>query len=186
MADLINDSQIRELVNDPARKCFIKKDTAYLPFIYVDPKNSPIDRQIIPANRKQLTFLYHLQSSLDLEESAKKADMTVEEAERFLDKPGIKAWLENKAEQAALISDWTPGKWFQLGQKFLDAPEEVEIPRAKIEVWKEFGDRVMPKVSRNSDREGSANVVINISGDAVREAFSRKAAIDAQIIGDAA
>lgn len=181
VADLLSDSQLKSLADTPARKCLIRKDHIYLPFLKISPNGSA--SRMVRANRKQLTLLANLQNDLSIAEAAEKAGLTEAQALYFLKKRDVQDWLRNKAEEAAVVRDWTPGKWFDWGQKVLDAPEGVEIPRAKIEVWREFGDRCVPKPSRNGEQTGP-KIEINIDLDKAREALQRQDSIEAQIVSE--
>ena len=179
MGDLLSDSEIKGLVNTPARTCLIRKDHVYLPFLKIASAGS--ESRLIRANRKQLTLLSHLREGLSISEAATKSELTESQALYFLKKREVQDWLRNKAEEEAVIRDWTPGKWFDWGQKVLDAPEGVEIPKAKIEVWREFGDRCVPKPSRNGEQTGP-KIEINIDLDKARAALQRQDSIEAQIV----
>lgn len=181
MSDLLSDSQIKDLADTPARKCLIRKDHVFLPFLSI--KDSHNKRSLIRANRKQLTLLSHLHAGLSILEAATKSELTESQALYFLKKPEVQAWLRNKAEEEAVLRDWTPGKWFDWGQKVLDTPEGIEIPKSKIEVWREFGDRCVPKPSRNGEQTGP-KVEININLEAARAALKRQDSIEAQIVSE--
>lgn len=179
--NLLTDSEVKSLVNTGARKCLIRKDHVYLPFLQLP--GTPNNQRMIRVNRKQLTLLSHLQEGLPIAEAAAKSELTENQAIYFLKKKEVLEWLQNKAKEAAIVRDWTPGKWFDWGQKVLDAPEGVEIPKSKIEVWREFGDRCVPKPSRNGEQTGQ-RVEININLDEARKALQRQEAIEGQLVSE--
>jgi hypothetical protein len=177
---LLTDPEVKALVNTGGR-CLIRKDHVFLPFLQLP--GQPNENRITRVNRKQLTLLSHLQEGVSIAEAAAKSELSESQAIYFLKRRDVQEWLQNKAKQEAIIRDWTPGKWFEFGQKVLDAPEGVEIPKSKIEVWREFGDRCVPKPSRNGEQTGP-RVEININLDEARAALKRQETIEGQIVAE--
>lgn len=141
---------------------------------------------MIRCNRRQLTLLQALKEGLSVQDAALKAELTEEQAVRFLKKKDVQAWLRNKAEEEAVLRDWTPEKWFALGQKWLDGDDSHRVPKHKIEVWRELGDRVVPKPSRNDEKDLKPVIEINIDPEAINRAFERQQSIEAQIVREQA
>jgi hypothetical protein len=138
---------------------------------------------IVRFSRKQYAFLHAFRLGTPLAEAASKAGMTPESVKRFLEKPDTITWLRDRALKDEIRNEWNePGKWYAEGQKMLEQPD---LAKHKLEIWKEFGDRAVPKPSRNaSESQSSPKIVINIDPDAIERAKARKAAIDAQIVGE--
>ncbi len=132
---------------------------------------------------RQYVFLQSYRLGVPLEDAATKADMSTEAAERFLAKDDTRRWLEDRALKDHIKNEWDePGKVYAEADRLFNADE---VPKHKVDILKEFWDRVSPKPSRNGGGNAAPNVIINISGEAVKEAFIRKTAIDAQISREA-
>jgi hypothetical protein len=174
------------MVNTPARHGLIQKDTVWAPFLYLDGERG--DRKIIRLNRRNLTLLAALNddSVTSFEEACQRAKMTREQALHFLRRKDVREWLDNKAREASIQLEWNrPEKWYALADKWIRAPIEEKPTKADVEIWKEIGDRVVPKPSRNSEPEGP-KVTINIDMNAAKEALLRQNAIEAQIVKEQA
>lgn len=139
---------------------------------------------IVEFTAKQYIFLKHFRLGIPLDEAAARASMTPEQANRFLDKPATRTWLQDRALKDYIKEEWAePGKWWQQGDEWLKAPKEQKPNKNDVEIWKEFGRRVCP-ISEN--QSGGAKIEINIDPMAVQEAFRRQQVIEAQIVNDKA
>lgn len=140
--------------------------------------------EVIQFTARQYLFLQAYRLGVPIEDAAAKAGMSPESADRFLDKDATKRWLADRATKDHIKNEWDePGKVYAEADKLYNTDE---VPKHKVDILKEFWDRVVPKPSRNGDKAGTPNVVINISGEAVKEAFIRKNAIDADIVREQA
>lgn len=138
--------------------------------------------EVIKFTRKQYLFLHHFKLGVELEEAAAKADMTLEQVERFLAKEDTQAWLSDRALQDHIRNEWQePSKWWAMGNEVLEGRRHLS--KDQQVVFAMFGDRVCPKAKESSD-SGAKNIVINIDPGAVQEAFRRQNAIDADIVQD--
>lgn len=140
---------------------------------------------MIRLHRKQLEFLYlYGAEGLSFAEAASKSGMTVEQASRFWKRADVQAWLADMAAEVAVQVEWQrkPAKWWALGQKWMEAPKHLKPVKSDIEIWKEFGDRVVPKPSRNGERESGAKIEIHIDGTVLDYFKGRQKAIDGEIV----
>lgn len=139
---------------------------------------------MVRLNRKQANFLYFYGADgVSFGEAAEKAGMTEEQAGRFWKRPDVQEWLADMASELAVKEDWErrPAKWYALGDKWLRAPKEEKPLKVDVEIWKEFGDRVLPKQSRNAERGGAA-IEIHIDGAVLDYFRTRQKTIDAEVV----
>ncbi len=136
------------------------------------------DPNLPDFSSKQYVFLNAYRYGTPIEEASAKADLTVDQAERFLDKPKVRAWLADRALKDHIKHEWEePGRWYAEGERIM---KMERCPKHKVEVWKAFGDRVAP-AKRLSEGNTTNNVVINIDAGSIQEAKRRKEAIEVEI-----
>lgn len=156
------------------RKSLVRRDDCFIPLV-LDEKRT----RFIQFKRKYLQFLQNWKADVPLEKAAANANLTVEQARRFLCRKDVRAWLSDLAQEAAIKRDWDrPEKWFAKGDEMMS---KSEVPDHVIKIWQEFGDRVAPKPSRNAPSDRTPQIQININPGAVEKAFERQAAIEAEI-----
>lgn len=135
---------------------------------------------IVKFSAKQYVFLRSYRLGVSLEDAALKSGLTKDEAERFLDKPKTKAWLEDRATKDHIKNEWAePGKWFKEGDDIIEGKKNWS--KAQLEVWKAFGERVAP-VKKEETHNTKPTIQINIDPSAVQEAFRRQQSIEAEIV----
>lgn len=188
LTESVTDAQIKQFVNTPARSCLIQQGHVYLPFLYFDKsqEQSPKTPKFIRVHRKHTAFLYHYgQDGMSFEEAATKAGLTVEQAGRFWRRKDVQEWLSNMAAEISVQVDWQrrPAKWWALGDKWMKAPKEEKPTKMDVEIWKEFGDRVMPKPSRGNDGSSHGKIEIHIDGEVLKYFKGRQEAIEAEVVG---
>jgi hypothetical protein len=167
----LDSKELTNLGKTDATAPLVVGNTVYDPLTFA-PK-------IVKFSRKQYLFLNTYKLGTPLEEAARKAELSVEQAERFLDKPDVRAWLEDRALMNHIKTEWEePAKWWSMGNEVLEGKKEMS--KIQFGVWENFGDRVAPKKSFNADN--SPKVVININPEAVREAVRRQDAIDGEVV----
>lgn len=133
--------------------------------------------KIVRFSRKQYQFLNHYRLGVPLEDAALKADLTSEQAERFLDKADTQAWLEDRALMNHIKTEWEePGKWWRMGNEVLEGKRDFN--KAQTVVFQEFGQRAVPK---KGELGSGPKVTVNVSVEAVKEAFRRQEAIDGEL-----
>jgi hypothetical protein len=143
--------------------------------------NSKTGTEIAYVNwsRRQYLFAQSYRKSHDVEASAKEAGITVEAANRFLDKEDVKAWMTDKRMKEAVREKWeAPEEWYAEGQKLY---EQEMVPKHRLEIWKEFGDRAAVKPSRNEPGNNQPKLEIHIDAAAVQRCLDKQKAIDAEI-----
>lgn len=159
------------------RRATVRRDGVFHAMVY------HADR-FINIKQKHQNFLNNWKDNVSLEKAANNANLTVEQARRFLARKDVRAWLDDLRREAAIKQEWDrPGKWYAKGQEMLAQPV---VPDHHIKIWQEFGDRAVPKPSRNAPSEARPTITININPNAVDKAFERQAAIEAQISKEAA
>lgn len=133
---------------------------------------------IVRFSRKQYHFLNAYKLGVPLSEAAVRADMTVEQAERFLSKSQTIAWLKDRSLMHHIKTEWEePGKWWAYGNDVLEGRKEMS--KAQTVVFQEFGQRTCPK--KNPEGHGITKIEINIDPKAVSDALIRQEAIDGEI-----
>lgn len=134
--------------------------------------------EIVRFSRKQYIFLNAYKLGVPIDEAAAKADLTVEQAERFLRKPQTIEWLRDRSLMHHIKTEWEePGKWWSMGNEVLEGKRQFN--KSQIVVFQEFGHRAVPKKSDTA--YSSTKIEINIDPQAVKEAFIRQEAIDGEV-----
>lgn len=134
--------------------------------------------EFVTFSRKQYLFLNAYKMGVPLEEAAAKAEMTSEQATRFLDKPNTIAWLKDRSLMHHIKTEWEePGKWWTLGNDVLEGKRD--LTKAQQVVFQEFGQRAVPK--RADAGHGVTKIEINIDPQAVKNALARQNAIDGEL-----
>lgn len=145
--------------------------------VFEGSKYSP---EIVHFTRQKYLLLNHYHAGLTLAEAAAKVTMDLEEAAEFIDSPKAVAWLEREA-----LKDYTKRKWADGGEWILAGDECLQGKRhlAKDQqiVFQAFGDRFMPK-SKESGDEKKTVINFNFTAEAVKEAFQRQTAIEAELV----
>lgn len=137
--------------------------------------------EIVRFSRKQYVFLNAYRMGVPLPEAALKAGMTPEAVERFLDKPDTIAWLQDRALQHHIKTEWEePDKWWTMGNAVLEGKRDFS--KAQTEVWKDFGRRIAPVVGEGHGQ--GTKIEININPAAVQEAFRRQPVIEAKLVDE--
>lgn len=139
-------------------------------------------QKILRFTTRQYRFLNAYRLGVSFQEACSKAGLSPEQAERFLQKADTVAWLQDRALKDHIKREWEePGKWYEVGEEMRNMDE---VPKHKLEIWKEFGDRAVPKQSRNADSGNSTKIEIIIDPGAHERSKERRAAIEAQIVKD--
>lgn len=160
----------RDLSRTDASRGLVLGNDVYDPLIF-QPK-------LIKFTRRQYLFLNHYKLGMSLGEAALKADMTADQADRFLGKPATVEWLRDRALKDHIRNEWAePGKWWEMGDKVLNG--EKHLSKDQQVVFMAFGDRVCPKARESGGSQ--TKIEINIDPKAVQDAFSRQNAIEAEI-----
>ena len=153
------------LQNSYTRKGLIKRADVFVPLVFHRDG-------FIQFKRKHLLFLNAWKENTPLEKAANDANLTVAQARRFLARKDVRAWLADLSQEAAIKRDWDrPEKWYAKGNELLS---QTEVPDHVIKVWQEFGDRAVPKPSRNAPSDRAPQIQININPAAVEQAFHRR------------
>lgn len=164
----------RELINDlgktDATRALVVGNSVYDALLF--------SRRLVRFSRRQYLFLNSYRLGVSLAEAAVKADMTIDQAERFLRRPQTRAWMEDRAKKDYIRTEWhESNKWWEMGHEVLEGKRHLS--KDQQVVYLEFGKRVCPEVK--SIQDARPNIQINIDPGAVQEAFRRQNAIDAEI-----
>ncbi len=168
---------IEKMGTTDATKALVVGNSVYDPLVF--------SRRLVHFSRRQYLFLNSYRLGVPLAEAASKADMTVEQAERFLKRPMTRAWLDDRAKKDYIRNEWhESNKWWEMGDKVLNG--ERRLSKDQQVVYMAFGERVCPK-PRETDPEKVKTVIhFNFSAQDVKEAFRREASFETQVEGDAA
>lgn len=128
----------------------------------------------------EMRFLKEYGPYTTIEDAAKKAGVPVEFATRFLKTKRVREFLQDKFQQIAIHEGWTVERWFAEGDKVWRGQKTVS--REQLDIWKEFGARILPKAKGASVGDGPEKPQITINIGAVDEAFRRNQAIQAEIL----
>lgn len=136
------------------------------------------DPSIPDFSSRHYIFLNAYRYGTPLDEAAQKADLSVEQADRFLDRDDVKRWLADRAKKDHIKREWEePGKWYQIGNDKLEGKREMD--KADVVIWQEFGKRVVP--TRGESAGNVTKIEINIDPNSVQNALDRQKAIDAEL-----
>ncbi len=146
---------------------------------------SQILPDVVHFTRQQYLFLNTYRLGVSLDEAAGKAGLTKEEATRFLDRPKTVAWLQDRALKSHIRNEWHESdKWWEVGNQCLEGTRH--LAKDQQVVFLEFGKRVCPEQKSHPESSKGPTINFNFGPEAVKEAFRRQAAIDAEVSGDAA
>lgn len=135
--------------------------------------------QLFSFRPNDLRFLREFGPETSIEEAAEKAGVPVEYATRLLKRKAVRQFLADKFQQIAIQNGWTVERWMAEGDKVWRGAKVVS--REQLDVWKEFGARILPKAKGAAMGDGSDKPQITINIGAVDEAFQRQRAIQAEI-----
>jgi hypothetical protein len=137
------------------------------------------DASIPDFSSKHYLFLNAYRYGVPIEAAASKADMTPDQAERFLGRADVVAWLKDRALKDYIKYEWSePAKWYQLGEEVLEGRRKMD--KAQSLIWQEFGKRVAPAKGEGSSH-GTTKIELHISPESVQAALRRQDAIDAEL-----
>lgn len=139
------------------------------------------ENKIIPFRPWEIRFLDAYSRGMDPVKVCMDMGLEQGKAERLLMRPRARAYLADVARQYAAREGWTPERWFSEGTKVWNG--EKEVSREQLDVWKEMGGRVAPRVEKGSD---TSKPIININIGAMNDALKRQDIIDAQVQRDPA
>lgn len=129
---------------------------------------------------RHYVFLRHYSLETPLEDAAEKAELTVEQAERFLDRKDVREWLADRALKSYIKQEWeVPGKLYKELDDVYEGRKVLER-KSQMEALKLLAERVAPP-RRSTDGQGSPSYTFNFGVDAVKAAFDRQKAIDAEV-----
>lgn len=147
----------------------------YDPLQFVEDGQDPV----VQLTPRQYRFLSHYRQGVALKDACEKAGWTLEQAERFFASDKARRWLSDKAKK-----DLIKQKWGDPAEVYAEADRlyhDDEAPKHRVDLLKEFWDRAVPKISRNTEPV-APKIEIHISNpDAIVQAFDRQKAIETQI-----
>lgn len=136
--------------------------------------------EVVHFTRKQYLFLNAYRLGVSLEEAASKASMSIEEADRFLDRPKTVRWLADRAMKSHIRQEWHESdKWWEIGNECLEGRRHLS--KDQQVVYLEFGKRVCPEAKSHAEGSKGTTINFNFGPEAVQEAFRRQNAIETEI-----
>lgn len=136
--------------------------------------------EVVHFTRKQYLFLNAYRLGVSLEEAASKASMSIEEADRFLDRPKTVRWLADRAMKSHIRQEWHESdKWWEMGNECLEGRRHLS--KDQQVVYLEFGKRVCPEAKSSGESSRGTTINFNFGPEAVQEAFRRQEAIEAEL-----
>ncbi len=135
--------------------------------------------QVFEFRPNELRFLREFGPDTSVEDAAKKANVPVELCHRMLKRKAVQEFLADKFQQVAIQQGWTVERWMTEGDAVWRGKKFVT--REQLEIWKEFGARILPK-TRTVVQSETEKPQITININAVDEAFQRQRAIDAEVL----
>lgn len=163
---------IRDLGKTDATRALVVGNSVYDPLLF--------SRRLVCFSRRQYLFLNAYRVGVSLAEAAAKADMTPEQAERFLKRPMTRAWMEDRAKKDYIRNEWhESNKWWEMGQEVLEGKRH--LAKDQQVVYLEFGKRVCPESKSHPEGSKGTTINFNFSQEAVQEAFRRQASIEAEL-----
>lgn len=128
----------------------------------------------------EMRFLREYGPDVSIEDAAKKAGVEPELAKKMLKRKAVREFLQDKFQQVAIQNGWTVERWFSEGDKVWRGIKAVT--REQLDIWKEFGARILPKAKAGGESGSAEKPSITININAVDEAFRRQEAIEAEIV----
>jgi hypothetical protein len=135
--------------------------------------------KVVSFTPKELRFLKEFGPHTTVDEAAKKAGVPVAVGNRILKSQKAREFLQDRFQQIAVQEGWTVERWFAEGDKVFRGLRV--LTREQLDIWKEFGSRILPKRSSGA-AEGGEKPQITINIGAVDEAFRRQQAIQAEVV----
>lgn len=140
--------------------------------------------QLVPSvvhfTRSQYLFLNAYRLGVPIEEACLKANMTADDADRFLKRTKTRVWLEDRATKDHIRNEWAEGgKWWKMGDECLEGKKHLS--KDQQVVFMAFGERVCPKPRQTEDGQAKTTINFNFTVDDVKDAMRRQAAIEAEL-----
>lgn len=127
---------------------------------------------------RQYRFANTYRKTLDLDKSCQESQMPRESALRFLRRPDIQTWLQDRAQMQDTKRTWSAeGRWWAEGDRMFHVEQ---VAKHKLEIWREFGDRLETKPGRLADLT-KESVQINISADVISSIRERERHVETEI-----
>lgn len=163
---------IENLGKTDATRALVVGSSVYDPLIF--------SRRLVHFSRRQYLFLNAYRVGVPLADAAVKADLTTEQADRFLKRPMTRAWLEDRAKKDYIRQEWNESnKWWEMGNEVLEGKKHLS--KDQQVVYMAFGDRVCPKARESDSDKGKTVINFNFTANDVKEAFRREASYEAKL-----
>jgi hypothetical protein len=142
----------------------------YIPLIF--------KKRVVGFQPKVVRFLKEYGPGIGIEECATKAGMSLKEAMKWLRNHDVRDYLEDRACLGAIKAGWSGDRWVYEGDLVYNG--EKEWTEDQKRVWLEFGDRVMPRVTKNQG-ERNNQPVININVASLTADLERQKEIEGSL-----
>ncbi len=142
-------------------------NTVYIPLIF--------KKRVIGLQPKVVRFLKEFSPGASIEECAKSAGIGLGEAMKWLRNRDVRDYLEDRAALSAIKAGWSGDRWVYEGDLVYSGMKTWTQNQRRV--WIEFGERVLPRVTKN---EGSHDKrpVININVENLRMDLERQKEIE--------
>lgn len=155
-----------------ATKALVIGSSVYDPLLF--------SRKLIRFSRRQYLFLNAYRLGVPLSEAAQKAGLSTHQAEWFLNRSSTKAWMADRAQKDHIRHEWhESSKWWEVGNDVLEGRKHLS--KDQQVVYLEFGKRVCPEIKSSPEINKGPTINFNFGAEAVKEAFIRQNAIDAEL-----
>lgn len=124
---------------------------------------------------RQYRFANSYRKSLDLLSACEESGLTREQAIRFLRRPEVRQWMDDRLQMQETKRSWSAeGRWWTEGDRMF---RQEAVPKHRLHIWHEFGERLEVKPSKNSEPPGTP-ITINISDAQVKAYQEREKTFD--------
>ena len=179
----LDDQEIKELkalLSTGATKLHPRRDGADLPVLDENGEVSNLE-----FNASQLRFLHNFSTKMQLKDAAFLSGWTEDQAGAFLRSDKMDRLRTHYQYTKASSAYWrNVDNWYTEMDHSFEEAKAAQDRKLAFEHLKEFGDRAVPKQSRNID-QGPTKIEIHINPEAFMAARERckEKAIDTDVVG---
>lgn len=132
--------------------------------------------EIVQFGDKKYLLLQLLLREIPLEEAADRVGLTLEQAADFRDSDKAQKFLQDRMLAKVIAQEaQNSDRWWVRAEGVMQG--EIKLSKGQTETFKEIGKRVVPI----SEGHGTTKIEINIDPGAVKAAFVREKAIEAEL-----
>ena len=170
-------SEAKKFFSLPASRPLALRIGGQSRFFIVDP----ITRKRYEFSWRQYQLLRFYTPERTLEEACELSEMPVDKAKRFLASKKFRNWVALQQNMAIQAKEWkSRDRWWAIGGHHLESG--IEMTDTQKLVWKEFGERIEIKPSRNGEKAGVQNITINISKEDLEDVRKHEEILEARVV----